>query len=110
MTSYIELTSLFLISFITLFVIGLFGLILNRSNILKTIMALEILLLSINLLLVLYSVYLDDIIGQVFVLFILALSATESAIGLSILVLYYNKRGNINIDLIKQRHINFKNL
>lgn len=77
------------------------GLIFNRDNILKTIMSLEILLLSVNLIFITFSLYLDDILGQIFVLFILTLSATESSIGLSILTVYYDHKNNISLDPIK---------
>lgn len=86
---------------IILFHIGMLGLVLNRGNILKTIMSLEILLLAVNLSFITFSVYLDDIVGQIFVLFILTLSATESSIGLSILAVYYEQRNNIQLDFIK---------
>ena len=84
------------------------GLILNRGNILKTIMSLELLLLSVNLSFITFSLYLDDIIGQIFVLFILTLSATESSIGLSILAVYYEQRENIQLDSIKIKNKNLK--
>ena len=74
----IELNFYLLSTAIVLFHIGMLGLILNRGNILKTIMSLEILLLSVNLSFITFSLYLDDIVGHIFVLFILVLSATES--------------------------------
>ena len=77
------------------------GLALNRGNILKTIMSLELLLLSVNLTFVTFSLYLDDIVGNIFVLFILVLSATESSIGLSILAVFYEQRDDIALDPIK---------
>ena len=69
---------------IVLFHIGMLGLVLNRGNILKTIMSLEILLLSINLNFITFSLYLDDIVGYIFVFFILVLSATESSVVFSL--------------------------
>ena len=75
---------------------------------LKIIMSLELLLLSINLNFILFSVYLDDIVGQVFVVFILILSAVESALGLSIISIFYEKRGTIQLNLIKVKNKNFK--
>ena len=94
--------SYYLISIITiLFHIGLLGLVLNRGNILKIIMSLELLLLSVNLSFITFSIYLDDIVGQIFVLFILTLSATESSIGLSILAVYHDHRDDILLDPIK---------
>ena len=84
-----------------LFFIGLFGLVLNRKNILITIMSIEIMLLAVNLNFAIFSVYLDDIVGQIFVLFILTVAATESSIGLSILSAYYNLKQNIQMEQIK---------
>jgi NADH-quinone oxidoreductase subunit K len=93
---------------IALFHIGMLGLVLNRENILKTIMSLEILLLAINLIFITFSLYLDDLIGHIFVLFILVLSATESSIGLSILAVFYEQRNNIILDPIKINNQNLK--
>ena len=84
-----------------LFFIGILGLILNRKNILITIMAIEILLLSVNLNFIVFSIYLDDIIGQIFVLFILTIAATESSIGLSILTKHFKLQTIINYQKIK---------
>ena len=81
----IELNYCLLGTAIVLFHIGMLGLVLNRGNILKTIMSLELLLLSINLNFITFSLYLDDIVGYIFVFFILVLSATESSVGLAIL-------------------------
>lgn len=84
------------------------GLVFNRDNILKTIMSLEILLLSVNLSFITFSLYLDDIVGQIFVLFILTLSASESSIGLSILTVYYEHRDDISLDPVKIKNKNLK--
>ena len=84
-----------------LFVIGTIGLVLNRKNILITIMSIELMLLAVNLNFILFSIYLDDILGQLFVLFILTVAATESSIGLALLVVFYRVKGNINIENIK---------
>lgn len=97
----IELNFYLLSTAIVLFHIGMLGLVLNRGNILKTIMSLEILLLSVNLMFITFSLYLDDIVGHIFVLFILVLSATESSIGLSILAVFYEQRDDIALDPIK---------
>ena len=97
-----------LITFVLLFFIGMLGLVLNRGNLLKTIMSLELLLLSVNLNFILFSVYLDDIMGHIFVVFILTLSATESALGLAILSVFYKKRESINVDVIKSKNKNLK--
>ncbi len=86
---------------IILFLIGVLGLVLNRKNILITLMSIELMLLAINLNFVIFSIYLDDITGYVFVLFILTIAAAESAIGLAILTIYYRLKNNIRIDNIK---------
>ena len=104
----IELNFYLLSTAIVLFHIGMLGLILNRGNILKTIMSLEILLLSVNLSFITFSLYLDDIVGHIFVLFILVLSATESSIGLSILAVFYEQRDDIALDPIKIKNQNLK--
>jgi NADH-quinone oxidoreductase subunit K len=104
----IEMSFYLLSVAIVLFHIGMLGLILNRGNILKTIMSLELLLLSVNISFITFSLYLDDIVGQIFVLFILTLSATESSIGLSILAVYYEHRDDIQLDPIKIQNKNLK--
>lgn len=86
---------------ITLFFIGVLGLVLNRKNILIMLMSIELMLLAINLNFVIFSVYLDDITGYVFVLLILTIAAAESAIGLAILTIYYRLKNTIRIDKIK---------
>ncbi len=86
---------------IILFLIGSVGLVLNRKNILITIMSIELMLLSVNLNFIVFSIYLDDITGYVFVLFVLTIAATESAIGLAILSIYYKLRRTIQMDKIK---------
>jgi NADH-quinone oxidoreductase subunit K len=80
-----------------LFIISLSGLIRNRINILIVLMSIELLLLSINLNFVIFSVYLDDLHGQLFSFFILTVAAAESAVGLAIIITYYRIRGNILI-------------
>ena len=97
----LEITFFMISVSIILFYMGILGLVLNRSNILKTIMSLELLLLAVNINFITFSIYLDDFVGQIFVLFILTLSATESSIGLSILAVYYEHRDNIMLDPIK---------
>ena len=81
--------------------IGVLGLVLNRKNILITLMSIELMLLAVNLNFVIFSVYLDDITGYVFVLFVLTIAAAESAVGLAILTIYYRLKNNIRIDKIK---------
>jgi NADH-quinone oxidoreductase subunit K len=86
---------------ITLFLIGVLGLVLNRKNILITLMSIELMLLAINLNFIVFSIYLDDLAGYVFVLFILTIAAAESAIGLAILTIYYRLKNTIQMDKIK---------
>jgi NADH-quinone oxidoreductase subunit K len=78
-----------------IFIFGATGLVLNRTNILMVLMAIELMILSANLNFITFSVYHDDILGQVFALFILTVAAAESAIGLAILVIYFRLRGNL---------------
>ena len=82
----------------TLFFMGCLALILNRKSILIILMCVELVLLSLNLNFILFSVYLDDLYGQLFSLFILTVAAGESAVGLAIIILYYRVRGNISIN------------
>lgn len=89
-----------------IFLIGLIGIIINRKNILITIMSLELLLLSVNLNFAIFSIYLDDIIGQIFVLFILTIAAAESAIGLAIISKLYSLKNSIQLEPIKKRTCN----
>ena len=89
-----------LLTDIVLFFIGILGIISNRRNILIVLMCIELILLSINLNFILFSVYLDDSYGQLFSLFILTVAAAEAAIGLAILILYSRIRGNIFINQI----------
>jgi NADH-quinone oxidoreductase subunit K len=74
---------------ILLFIIGLFGLFLSRKNIILIIISLEILLLSMNYSFLFFSLYLDDVLGELFSLFILTIGACESSIGLALLICYY---------------------
>lgn len=83
-----------------LFIIGLSGIFLNRKNIIIMLMSIELILLSINFNFIICSIFLDDIVGQLFALLILTVAAAESAIGLAILVIYYRIRGIITIELI----------
>ncbi len=81
-----------------LFSIGLVGILLNRSNLLVVLISIEVLLLSIDLNFIAFSVYLDDIVGQLFALFVLTLAASEAAIGLAIVLVYYRLRGRIKLE------------
>lgn len=93
------------LSFSTLiFVIGLWGMALNKKNVITIIMAVEILLLGANLNFIIFSVFIDDFKGQVFSLLILTVAASESAIGLAILVLFYKKHQTIDFDYIYGLH------
>ena len=85
---------------IILFVIGSMGMFLFRKNIINILFSLELILLSINFNFIVFSCYLDDLLGQLYALFILTLAAAESSIGLAIIVIYYRLRGGISIDLI----------
>jgi len=82
---------------LTLFIIGFIGYILNRKNVILMLIALEIMLLSVTILILLNSLHFDDSIGQIFGIFIIALAGAESAIGLSILVAYYRLNGHISL-------------
>ncbi|MDO8994990.1 MAG: NADH-quinone oxidoreductase subunit NuoK [Sediminibacterium sp.] len=83
-----------------LFIIGLSGIFLNRKNIIIMLMSIELMLLAVNFNFVIFSVYLDDLMGQLFCLFVLTVAAAESAIGLAILVIYYRVRGTIAVEYI----------
>ena len=81
-----------------LFVIGIFGIFLNRKNVIILLMSLELILLSVNINMVAFSSYLGDLAGQVFTLFILTVAAAEAAIGLAILVCFFRNRGSIAVE------------
>lgn len=81
-----------------LFAIAIVGIFLNRKNLIVLLMAIELMLLAVNLNFVAFSHYLGDMHGQVFVFFILAVAAAESAIGLAILMLLFRNRSSINVD------------
>jgi NADH:ubiquinone oxidoreductase subunit K len=83
------------------FFIGLLGIVLNRKSVLIIIMSIELMLLAVNLNFAVFSIYLDDIVGQIFVLFILTIAAAESAIGLSLLTVFYRLRNSIELEPIK---------
>ena len=76
-----------------LFVIGIFGIFLNRKNVIVILMSVELLLLAVNINFVAFSAYLGDLVGQVFTLFVLTVAAAEAAIGLAILVCFFRNRG-----------------
>jgi len=85
-----------------LFSIGVVGIFLNRKNVIILLMAIEILLLAVNINFVAFSRYLGNLDGQIFVFFILTVAAAEAAIGLAILVVYFRKRHSINVDDIDE--------
>ncbi|MBB3910429.1 NADH-quinone oxidoreductase subunit NuoK [Sphingomonas desiccabilis] len=81
-----------------LFTLGVLGIFLNRKNLIVLLMAIELILLSVNINLVAFSSYLGDLVGQVFAMFVLTVAAGEAAIGLAILVIYFRGRGSISVD------------
>jgi len=81
-----------------LFTIGVFGIFLNRKNIIIILMSVELILLSVNINLVAFSGHLNDLVGQVFALIILTVAAAEAAIGLAILVIFFRNRGTIAVE------------
>ena len=82
------------------FVIGIIGIFLNRKNVIIILMSIELILLSVNINLVSFSIYLEDLVGQVFSMFILTVAAAEAAIGLAIIVVYYRNSGTIRVEEI----------
>jgi len=85
---------------IAVFLIGIVGMVINRRNVLIILMCIEMALLGLNLNFILFSIYFDDLYGQLFSLFILTVAAAESAIGLAIIIIYYRLRGAILMDQI----------
>ena len=83
-----------------LFVLGVLGIFLNRKNVIVILMAIELILLSVNINFVAFSSYLGDLTGQIFAMFVLTVAAGEAAIGLAILVLYFRGRGTIAVDSV----------
>jgi NADH-quinone oxidoreductase subunit K len=81
-----------------LFTMGVLGIFLNRKNLIVILMAIELILLAVNINLVAFSAFLNDLVGQVFAMFVLTVAAGESAIGLAILVIYFRGRGTIAVD------------
>ena len=81
-----------------LFVLGVFGIFLNRKNVIVILMSIELILLSVNINFVAFSAYLGDLVGQVFTLFILTVAAAEAAIGLAIIVCFFRNRGTIAVE------------
>ena len=83
-----------------IFTIGIIGIFLNRKNVIIILMSIELILLAVNINLVSFSIYLQNLVGQVFTMFILTVAAAEAAVGLAIIVIYYKNRGSINVEQI----------
>ena len=81
-----------------LFTIGVLGIFINRKNVIVILMSIELILLAVNINLVAFSVFLHDVIGQIFALFVLTVAAAEAAVGLAILVTFFRNRGDIAVD------------
>ena len=81
-----------------LFTIGVFGIFVNRKNVIIILMSIELILLAVNINFVAFSSFLHDLVGQVFALFVLTVAAAEAAIGLAILVVYFRNRGTIRVE------------
>src|SRR6188474_2957563 len=81
-----------------LFVLGVLGIFINRRNVILILMAIELILLAVNINLVAFSAFLGDIVGQVFALLVLTVAAAEAAIGLAVLVVYFRNRGSIAVE------------
>tara|TARA_B110000438_G_C15743018_1_gene619383 strand:- start:628 stop:939 length:312 start_codon:yes stop_codon:yes gene_type:complete len=83
-----------------IFTIGIVGIFLNRKNVIIILMSIELMLLAVNINLVSFSIFLQDLSGQVFTMFILTVAAAEAAVGLAIIVIYYKNKGSINVEQI----------
>ena len=83
-----------------IFSVGIVGIFLNRKNVIIILMSIELILLAVNINLVSFSIYLQDLVGQVFTMFILTVAAAEAAVGLAIIVIYYKNKGSINVEQI----------
>ena len=81
-----------------LFTIGVFGIFLNRKNVIVILMSVELMLLAVNINFITFSAYLDDLVGQIFVMFVLTVAAAEAAIGLAILVVFFRNKGSIAVE------------
>ena len=81
-----------------LFTLGVFGIFINRKNVIVILMSIELMLLAVNINLVAFSVALGDLMGQIFTLFVLTVAAAEAAIGLALLVVYFRNRGTIEVE------------
>lgn len=81
-----------------LFVLGVMGIFINRKNVIVILMSVELILLAVNINLVGFSAFMNDLVGQIFAMFVLTIAAAEAAIGLAILVIYFRNRGTIAVD------------
>ena len=81
-----------------LFTIGVFGIFVNRKNVIIILMSVELILLAVNINLVAFSSFLGDLVGQVFAMFVLTVAAAEAAVGLAVLVVYFRNRGSIAVE------------
>ena len=81
-----------------IFSLGMIGIFLNRKNVIVILMSIELILLAVNINLVSFSIFLQDIVGQVFTMLILTVAAAEAAIGLAIIVVYYRNKGSIRVE------------
>ena len=81
-----------------IFTLGIIGIFLNRKNLIVILMSIELILIAVNINLVAFSVYLQDIVGQVFTMFVLTVAAGEAAIGLAILVVFFRNKGSIHVE------------
>ena len=79
------------------FTLGIFGIFLNRKNVIVILMSVELMLLAVNINLIAFSAFMSDLVGQVFALFVLTVAAAEAAIGLAIVVVYFRNRGSITV-------------
>ena len=84
-----------------LFTLGIFGIFLNRKNVIVILMSIELMLLAVNINFVAFSSFMGDLVGQVFALFVLTVAAGEAAIGLAIVVVYFRNRGSIAVSLVR---------
>ena len=85
-----------------IFLLGIVGIFLNRKNVIVILMSVELILLAVNINLVSFSIYLQDITGQIFTMLILTVAAAEAAIGLAIIVAYYRNKGSIRVESIDE--------
>src|SRR5436305_1633770 len=95
---YLPMGVLIGVIFAILFMLGVFGIFLNRKNVIVILMSIELILLAVNINFVAFSTHLNDIVGQVFALIVLTVAAAEAAIGLAILVVFFRNRGSIEVE------------